>query len=257
MIYQILNNDCTRMVNWNYAPIVFWLKLNDNIHAPQSYKLPLTSVQYPLWVWCTLTCLIIPLLSILNFQGSDWSLHGVFQESWPAGAMHCGSSGKARQAPKRWWRSPGHVALSRNSCHQQVDWRQVSLWGHNDTGWHILIIIVFLNDFPYTLPLQLTIQLILELDGWTGSWRINRCYPMVGKRDKGHWSVAIAIGMDMQIFRPFSAANYCQYAVFWGPIRSNITNKSTENKSKMWDEVYNNSKLGPAPVVWPYHELVQ
>ncbi len=29
-------------------------------------------------------------------------------------------------------------------------------------------IIIYLNDFPYTLPLWATIQLILELDGWTG-----------------------------------------------------------------------------------------
>ncbi len=29
-------------------------------------------------------------------------------------------------------------------------------------------IIIYLNDFPYTLPLWVTVQLILELDGWSG-----------------------------------------------------------------------------------------
>ena len=57
----------------------------------------------------------------------------------------------------------------------------------------------------------------------------------------------------MQMFRPFLAVNYCQYAVFWGLIGSNIMNQITQNISTVWDEVYNNSKLGPAPVVWPYH----
>ncbi len=42
-------------------------------------------------------------------------------------------------------------------------------------------IVIYLNDFPYTLTLWVTVQLILELDSWTGRRHVDRCYPMLGE----------------------------------------------------------------------------
>ena len=90
-------------------------------------------------------------------------------------------------------------------------------------------IIIYLIEFPYTLPLWVTVKLILELDGWTGRWRVNRCYPMIGR-----------VRPFSDHFRQPTNANVRSSGALSG---LNITHKITQKIPKMWDEVYNNRLL--------------
>ncbi len=60
-------------------------------------------------------------------------------------------------------------------------------------------IIIYLNYryFPYTLPLEVTMQLICELVELHNCRPVihNSCDPMIGEYDKGSRSIAIDIGM--------------------------------------------------------------
>ncbi len=104
---------------------------------------------------------------------------------------------------------------------------------------------MYLNYFPYTLPLEVTLQLFCKVHVYT-TWLpppYTWCTCTLSNDRRLHVWQRLLIHCyghgyinDRTVF--FSELQlYCQYAVFWVLIGPNITSKIIQKISKIWDEV--------------------